>query len=738
MIVVRVYEHQGLSVTSSADGSNSSEEQKSSETKASAEVGNVKASATNEATEGADHVTGTVTGIKGSASSEGSTVSIIAGNVTAEVSASGARNSRAYATGVDADNYQGGKQTITTGDIEVTAISKSEFNEQLKSENASAMAKGVDADAIGKGSELTITTGSVTAEATAEGGIMITSDRTRYLASAEGSAVDLAANDSGSISYTADGDVVLTLTRTMEERTAESTAESTPVSPSSSNNEVEAGTYTGTPNAGLKISVVGKDSEVSAIINGNVNADSTTNRPDTDEPLTGTNVSGVIIGNEDIGRGRQSWKIYDENGNIVEDRKEDGSVVSYVNGKKIGEYNAQTGIQISYRENGTKSYENDAYGNTVYYDENGNETSRTGDLKERTPEPMGTANVKIEGDITSNGAGLTVVPTRSGGNINVIVEGTIKGESGAVVVNDNVNAGNFNLTVWKIEPAAYYEYDENGEVINEEEHYLETVVPEDEGYKIDPAASEEVLKQVQYIIKVDPNLSNAHVDLDGTTKFTDFTGEEYDVAHEDDKVVIKISADSGYQITGAFNGEGKEETLLRDSEGNYYIVVPRGGGVYLTATVEAINQGSPEEERGEKTAPTRLRANDKENDGGLAALDKTESNNRVAIPAVNRLIKSEERKMLAALSPSQQLLVVLIKAGFGDAVSASGFTLSEEAKKLLDSLDVNLRDAVRIIYSYENGVKVKWYYLEMNLPGNKIVRFGFRQLEDGSWTVKML
>ncbi len=676
-------------------------------------------------------------GVNSVVSGEGSEGNTSTGSITAEATATGGSTSIATAKGVK-EYSNNGKQTLTTGDIEVKATSKSEYDSQRNSEFSSSEVTGIESYANGKESEVTITTGSVTAQATADGGIVMNSEYSSYHTNAEGSAVSLTANNAGNISYTADGDVVLSLTQNMKERDAEETPAS--VSPSPYTYEEDAGTFTGTNNAGLKISVVGKESEVAAVIKGNVNADSTINRPDVDEPITGSDVAGVVIGDQKIGVPLSSRKAYDEDGNLVRETDENGNTTYYTDGKITQTYNDQTGVRTFYREDGTKHYEEDYALNKIYYDENGNVTNKIGDLMVIPPQASetGTANVKIEGDITSNGVALEVVPTLSGGSVNVVVEGTIKGESGAVLVNDNVNAGNFNLTVWKIDPATYHEYDDNGEVANTEESYLEVMTPEGEGYRNDTDAAEELLKQVQYIIKVDPNLSNAHVDLDGTTKFTDFTGEEYDVAHEDDKVVIKISADSGYQITGAFNGEGKEETLLRDSEGNYYIVVPRGGGVYLTATVEAINQGSPEEERGGKTAPTRLRVNDKENDGGLVALDKTESNNRVAIPAVNRLIKSEERKMLAALSPSQQLLVVLIKAGFSNAASASGFTLSEEAKKLLDSLDVNLREAVRIIYSYENGVKVKWYYLEMNLPGNKIGRFGFRQLEDGSWTVKML
>ena len=669
-------------------------------------------------------------GISGDVSGKGNTLDITSKNISLKASDTDGNSNSAGTTGVRAESKNGGKQTVKTGDIEVTSISKTEFDEQEPYEDSIASARGVFSTATGKESEVQISTGSITAEATADGGVPSDPGNRLIYTTAAGSAVDLTAKESGHITYNADGDVVLSLIANMEKREVEEK----PSTSSTSTYKYDAGIYTGNSNAGLKISVVGSGSDVTAVINGNVEANSTINYSEYDDSVTG-DVAGVIIGDNSIGHSIYPMTSYDKDGNVTYKSFKDGSSIDYYpDGTIEEEYNAQTGIHTEYNENGTKKYEWDAFDHSIHYDENGVETHRTGDLKEKAPIVSGTANVKIEGDITSNGIGLEVVPTLSGGSVNVVVEGTIKGESGAILVNDNVNAGNFNLTVWKIDPTVSPEYDESGEIIGEEKNYMDVMAPDGELFINDTAAAEELLKQVQYIIKVDPNLSNAQVNLNGTTKFTDFTGKEYDVAHEDDKVVIKISADSGYQITGAFNGEGKEETLLRDSDGNYYIVVPRGGGVYLTATVEAISQDAPEETK----TNTRVKAYNSKNDSILAVLDKIESNNRVVISAVNGLLKSDERKSLAKLSPAQQLLFVLAKAGFSDVISVSGYTLSDETKKLMDSLDVDLSKAVKIVYRYENDVKVKWHYVELNLSGNMIARFGFRQLEDGSWIVQLL
>ena len=130
--------------------------------------------------------------------------------------------------------------------------------------------------------------------------------------------------------------------------------------------------------------------------------------------------------------------------------------------------------------------------------------------------------------------------------------------------------------------------------------------------------------------------------------------------------------------------------------------------------------------------------NEQGKDSALAKLADIKSNNRVAISAVNGLLKGEERQALAKLDPTQQLLVILTKAGFGNVAALSGYALGDDAKKLIDGLDVDLRKAIRTIYRYENGVRVEWNYIEMTLPGNMTARFGFRQLEDGTWTIQLL
>ena len=60
------------------------------------------------------------------------------------------------------------------------------------------------------------------------------------------------------------------------------------------------------------------------------------------------------------------------------------------------------------------------------------------------------------------------------------------------------------------------------------------------------------------------------------------------MAKEGDNVILKIAIADGYKLNGAYNGLGEKVALLQDSNGDYYVIVPKGGGVYLSADVSKI------------------------------------------------------------------------------------------------------------------------------------------------------
>ena len=102
------------------------------------------------------------------------------------------------------------------------------------------------------------------------------------------------------------------------------------------------------------------------------------------------------------------------------------------------------------------------------------------------------------------------------------------------------------------------------------------------GY-LSPEASEELVeelaKYIQYIIKVEDN-KNGNIDLTGVT---------YDsvndllLAHEGDEIGVTVSAKKGYRITGVNAGDVAE--LIDNGDGTWTVIVKRGGGVTISATI---------------------------------------------------------------------------------------------------------------------------------------------------------
>ena len=54
----------------------------------------------------------------------------------------------------------------------------------------------------------------------------------------------------------------------------------------------------------------------------------------------------------------------------------------------------------------------------------------------------------------------------------------------------------------------------------------------------------------------------------------------------------------GYKLVGAYNGDGDKVPLKKDDHGNYYVVVPKAGGVYLSAEFEEDSDDDDESDDG--------------------------------------------------------------------------------------------------------------------------------------------
>ena len=175
----------------------------------------------------------------------------------------------------------------------------------------------------------------------------------------------------------------------------------------------------------------------------------------------------------------------------------------------------------------------------------------------------GHVGIAVDGDaLSSNDHGLVYI-SLEGGDADVLVSGTLSGAKSGVVLGSG--APSLDLTVWKIESGS-------GPVIA--------------GQGVDTLAT-----AVNYIVRLEQLVEGgiiAAFKADGSALDK---SHGYDVAREGDKVILKVDLDEGYELEGVYNGRGEMTPLAKDADGNYYVIVPRGGGIYLFALVEGGSEG---------------------------------------------------------------------------------------------------------------------------------------------------
>ena len=189
------------------------------------------------------------------------------------------------------------------------------------------------------------------------------------------------------------------------------------------------------------------------------------------------------------------------------------------------------------------------------------------------------------GDIVSNGTGIILMKRNYTGKTEIVVNGTIDAEACGIYNYANVNTeaanpldegaefteGDVDITVWKI-------------CLNESGNVAEIMTSEDDEVLF--KADEETESKIMYIIKVkeDDYYSLSATKEDGSA--LDISSR-YNVAKEGDKVLLNVDLLEGYELVGVYNGLDDEVVeIVKDDDGKYYYIVPKGGGVYLFAEVE--------------------------------------------------------------------------------------------------------------------------------------------------------
>ena len=190
-------------------------------------------------------------------------------------------------------------------------------------------------------------------------------------------------------------------------------------------------------------------------------------------------------------------------------------------------------------------------------------------------------SIEVNGDLTATEGVALWVESEEGGLVDVLVAGTIDGEVSSIVCSNAV-AEDISITAWKIE------LDENDHVVADISRGLANSTPSYDEY------TEEIEQNIQYIIKVEQPTSGARVSASDEFGNPLARSHEHDVAQENEKVILNIDLEDGYEVTGAYNGQGEKQPLLQDADGNYYVLVPRGG-VYLTVELGEVTPEEPEQ-----------------------------------------------------------------------------------------------------------------------------------------------
>ncbi len=217
----------------------------------------------------------------------------------------------------------------------------------------------------------------------------------------------------------------------------------------------------------------------------------------------------------------------------------------------------------------------------------------------------GEAKVQVNGDVESNGFGINVSMIHHGkgtnevivdGDVNagiyavqavtqedshvvsdILVDGTIHADAHPIVVNEATTEENLKITVWKID------LDEDGDVVKSKDDVPGAEIKATEN-------SREMEESIMYIIRVE------QPEEGGTLKPVREDGSDLDQSHgkpvakEGETVLMKVDLASGYRVTGAYSVDGQELNIF-EQNGQYFVEVPKGGGVWIGARLERGGDG---------------------------------------------------------------------------------------------------------------------------------------------------
>ena len=175
--------------------------------------------------------------------------------------------------------------------------------------------------------------------------------------------------------------------------------------------------------------------------------------------------------------------------------------------------------------------------------------------------------ILVEGDVTGENTAVWIDADTTVGTVDLTVDGTVSGGEHSIVLSNEANPDQVSITVWEVKP------NDAGALVERAEVNRDTG---DTVYTQDAEAE----KQIQYIIHI---AQPEYISTEGTT---DQGG--YQVAHEGDTVFVKLNIPEGFTLDSVWRDVGQTLNVVRNAKGEYYLAVPRGGGVELSVTLREI------------------------------------------------------------------------------------------------------------------------------------------------------
>lgn len=271
-----------------------------------------------------------------------------------------------------------------------------------------------------------------------------------------------------------------------------------------------------------------------------------------------------------------------------------------------------------------------------------------------------TTRVEIEGNVSGGYAGAWIADEAKNTTVDLIVDGTVEGEEQSIVLSENTDLDGLTITVWQVNE------NKDGNIVSravteekkEETEEAETSETAEAGESAEAGETAEAAettvyeqekeaeKKIQYIIRI------AQPDIISTEGTRDYEG--YKVANEGQMVYLKLNIPSGYQVTQAWQNEGQTISLLRNENGDYYLAVPRGGGVSLSVTLEEIPAEEPEEEPVIRTQPQQTPAEpEKLNDEEIsAAVEELLTKNEAVENSTVEVTTNDEGEKNVVIAPA--------------------------------------------------------------------------------------